>query len=234
MSSSLQHDDSGVPPISGTFEPGGAPVVDYEQRLAADWSYSMSEGDRFFQDTSGPHQALQRIAKRLNELQIPYAVAGGMALYRHGFRRFTEDVDILVTQEGLARIHDELDGRGCLPPFSRSKNPRDTDSGVKIEFLVAGQFPGDGKPKPVAFPDPATVAIEFDQIKFVNLPTLVNLKLASGMTNSGRLKDLGDVQELIKWLNLPADFANELHPYVQSEYSKLWQGVEQNRETLDN
>jgi hypothetical protein len=31
-----------------------------------------------------------------------------------------------------------------------------------------------------------------------NLPTLIELKLASGMTNAGRLKDLADVQELIK------------------------------------
>jgi len=33
---------------------------------------------------------------------------------------------------------------------------------VRIEFLVSGQYPGDGKPKPVAFPDPADVAVKID------------------------------------------------------------------------
>ena len=81
-----------------------------------------------------------------------------MALFRHGFRRFTEDVDILVTREGLKTIHEQLEGLGYVPPFTGSKNLRDTESGVRIEFLIAGEFPGDGKPKPVAFPDPAESA----------------------------------------------------------------------------
>jgi hypothetical protein len=35
-----------------------------------------------------------------------------MALFHHGLRRFTEDVDILVTKEGLKKIHAELAGLG--------------------------------------------------------------------------------------------------------------------------
>ena len=73
---------------------------------------------------------------------------------KHGFRRFTEDVDILVTRDGLKAIHAHLEGLGYVPPFTGSKNLRDTEHGVRIEFLIAGEFPGDGKPKPVAFPGP--------------------------------------------------------------------------------
>ena len=43
-------------------------------------------------------------------------------MYSHGFRRYTEDVGILVTPEGLATIHDKLDGLGYVPPFAASKN----------------------------------------------------------------------------------------------------------------
>jgi hypothetical protein len=50
----------------------------------------------------------------------------------------------------------------------------------------------------------------------------VELKLASGMTNAGRLKDLADVMELIKVLNLPADFSEQLHPYVRPKFQELW------------
>jgi hypothetical protein len=48
------------------------------------------------------------------------------------------------------------------------------------------------------------------------------MKLASGMTAADRLKDLGDVLELIKVLSLPADFAEQLDPYVQAKFSELW------------
>jgi hypothetical protein len=145
-----------------------------------------------------------------------------MALFRHGFRRFTEDVDILVTAEGLKTIHEKLEGLGYTPPFVGSKNLRDAENGVRIEFLVAGAFPGDGKPKPVAFPQPESVVEIHEGIKYVNLASLVELKLASGMTNPLRLKDLADVLELIQAINLPRAFADGLNPFVQEKFRELW------------
>lgn len=79
---------------------------------------------------------------------MEYAVCGGVALNAHDFRRFTEVVDILVTRESLKVIHDRLDGLGYVPPFRGSKNLRDVEQGVRIEFLLSGDYPGDGKPKP--------------------------------------------------------------------------------------
>ncbi len=182
----------------------------------------MSEGSRHFEEESAVFKALHNITRRLKSLGIPYAVVGGMALFRHGLRRFTEDVDILVTKDDLRIIHEKLEDLGYLPPFTISKQLRDTEVGVKIEFLTTGDYPGDGKEKPVSFPDPRTVRFESDGISYVNLPTLVELKLASGMTNPGRLKDLADVLELIKAIDLPVDFANQLNPYVQDKFKELW------------
>jgi len=182
-----------------------------------------------FDEKSAVYQSLKTIAKRLDELQIPYAVAGGMALFSFGFRRFTEDVDILVSPAGLREIHERLEGLGYVAPFTGSKQLRDTATGVRIEFLVAGQFPGDGKPKPIAFPDPAAVAVEIDGIKYLRLEKLIELKLASGMTNPGRLKDLADVQELIRVLKLEKDFQTRLDPYVQPKFLELLSGVEADR-----
>ena len=182
----------------------------------------MSEGSKFFEEKGAVQEALGKIAVRLDELGIPYAVAGGMALFIHGYRRFTEDVDILVTRQGLTAIHTKLEGLGYLPPFPKSKHLRDTALGVKIEFLVTGDYPGDGKPKPVAFPDPAVAAVERDGVKYLNLPTLIELKLASGMTNPDRMKDLADVLELIKLLALPKDFALQLAPYVREKFNEFW------------
>ena len=87
---------------------------------------------------------MRRIAKRLEEIGVPYAIVGGMALFQHGFRRFTEDVDILVTKESIPLIHEKLEGRGYLAPFSGSKNLRDTEQGVEVKFLITGLWRGTG------------------------------------------------------------------------------------------
>jgi hypothetical protein len=126
----------------------------------------LGEGSRHFDERSRVYQTLHRIALKLEELQIPYAVAEGMALFAHGLRRFTEDIDIVVDANGLKQIRENLEGRGFVPLFAHSKNLRDTESSVRIEFLIAGQFPGDGKPKPVSFPEPNSVAIEHGGVRY--------------------------------------------------------------------
>lgn len=198
----------------------------YEERLRADRGWGLDEGGLHFEGKSLVRKTLNRLGARLRDLDIPYAAVGGMALFAHGYERFTTDVDILTTPEALAEIHEKLEGRGYLPPFTGSKQLRDTETGVRIEFLVAGQFPGDGKPKAIAFPDPAEVGVEIDGIRYVDLPTLVTLKLASGMTGGvGRMKDLSDVVELAKAIDLPVDFADRLHPYVRAKFVELIEGL---------
>jgi hypothetical protein len=182
---------------------------------------------RFFMRDDPVHQTLRNIAANFDRLGIAYAVAGGMALSAHGFVRATVDVDILVTAEGLAAVHRDLEGLGYVSPFGGSKNLKDVSTGVRIEFLVAGQFPGDGKPKPVAFPDPVEAGVEIDGIRYLGLPVLVELKLASGMTGGvARLKDFADVVSLIETLHLPLEFAQRLNPYVRPKYEELWRGLQ--------
>ncbi len=147
-------------------------------------------------------------------------------MFSHGFRRFTEDVDILVTPEGLRETHQQLEGLGYVAPFKGSKQLRDAETGVRIEFLVTGQFPGDGKPKPVAFPDPDSAGIVINGIRYLRLEKLIELKLASGMTNPGRQKDLADVQELIRVLKLDENFASKLDPYVRDKFAELQKGLQ--------
>ena len=179
-----------------------------------------------FDEKSAVHDALREIVRRLSERRIPFALVGGMALFYHGLRRFTEDVDVLVTPDGLDQIHRELEGLGYLPTFKGSKQLRDIRNGVRIEFLVTGQYPGDGKPKPVGFPNPSEKVVELNGVPVLELPALIELKLASGMTSPGRLKDLADVQELIRVLHLPAEYGERLNPYVRQKYAELWAGVQ--------
>jgi hypothetical protein len=200
----------------------------YEQRLDRNFEWALREGSMHFEKGNAVHQALRKITKRLEELGIPYAVVGAMAMFFHGYRRFTDDVDLLVTPQGLAELHRQLEGLGYLPPFQGSKQLRDTENGVKIEFLVTGEYPGDGKPKPIAFPKPEESGVDIQGIKFLQLPKLIELKLASGMTNPARRKDLADVQELIRELNLPLGFSSQLNPFVQATYDQIWHEVHSN------
>jgi hypothetical protein len=201
-------------------------MIAYEQQLNRDRRWALQEGSMHFERESAVYKALEKIVRRLEDLGVPFVVVGGMAMFLHGYRRFTEDVDILVNADGLRQVHANLEGRGYLPPFAGSKHLRDADTGVRIEFLTSGDYPGDGKPKPVAFPEPASARDTIDGIPCLALPQLVELKLASGMTNPGRLKDLADVQEMIAVLGLGEDFAERLNPFVREKYRELWAGTQ--------
>ncbi len=203
------------------------PYERFEAFMQEGGAASLAVAGRFFMRDDPVFNTLRTIAARLNQLEIPYAIVGGMALVAHGYDRTTVDVDILVRPDDLLKIHERLEGLGYVRPFQGSKNLRDAMTKVKIEFLTTGSFPGDGRSKPVAFPEPAHVAVEIDGIRYLRLPTLVELKLASGMTNAGRLKDLADVQELIRTLKLDRNFAQQLNPYVREKFDELWTAVEQ-------
>ena len=202
----------------------------YNDRLNSDWDFKMTEMGRFERGEGDVRDALEAVTDRLSELAVPYAVLGGMALQAHGYNRFTTDVDVLIDRDSLAMIHEALSGRGYLPVFAGSKNLRDTVRKVPIEFVIAGDYPGDGKPKPVAFPKPQDASVEIEGIRFVTLPKLVELKLASGMTNELRAKDLGDVIELITTLELPPGFGEQLDPFVRGRFVDLAEKVAASRQ----
>jgi hypothetical protein len=84
-----------------------------------------------------------------------------------------------------------------------------------------------GKPKPVAFPDPAQVALRGERVSLVPLSVLLELKLASGISAPHRLRDLADVLEVIRIRKLGEDFANLLDPSVQDKYLELHAAAEQ-------
>lgn len=174
------------------------------------------------------HSAARALAERLSKERVPYAIAGAMALAAHGYERLTTDVDLLLTREGLERFKAANLGRGYVEKFPGSKGFRDTANGVAVDVVLTGDFPGDGLPKPVAFPDPSDpdVAIDGDRFRVLALPRLIELKLASGMSAPHRLKDLADVLELIRVAGLRIDFANELDASVRDKYRELWQAAQ--------
>jgi len=143
----------------------------------------------------------------------------------------TQDVDLLMTREGLETFKEKFEGRGYVLAFSGAqKTFRDTETQVQIEILITGDYPGDGKPKPVAFPDPSVIFTERGGMRVIPIEILIELKLASGMSAFHRLRDLADVQDLITTLKLPIEFMDRLDASVQETFKNLWQSAKSNSE----
>ncbi len=182
----------------------------------------MKEGDVY--------ETLRSLVLRLESENVEYALVGAMALVAHGYRRFTEDVDILLSPDGLRRFQEKLEGLGYLPAFKgATKTFRDTRTRVKVEILTSGEYPGDRKPKPVVFPEPTEARVNKDDLWVLELEKLIELKLASGLTAPHRLKDLADVQELILHLRLPLELGEKLDASVRDEYERLWRTAQTGR-----
>jgi hypothetical protein len=169
--------------------------------------------DMFFQKRDPVHQTMRRITKQLEKAKIPYAVVGGMAVFAHGYRRTTDDLDLLLTREGFAAFRGLFVPKDYEAVSGRPKRFTDPANGVTFDILVTGLFPGAGKPGPIAYPDPAAVSEIIEKIRVVDLPTLIQLKLAAR-----RFQDFADVVSLIRVHNLDETFQSKLHPAVHRDY----------------
>jgi hypothetical protein len=205
-----------------TLEDDPLQAEQLDPRVEKRFVHGALEAARFFMEKSDVHQALHRLTDRLSKLEIPYAIVGALALNAYGYQRTTTDVDVLVRPEGLEAFKKAYLGRGYVEELPGSKGLRDATVDVKIDGLLTGEYPGNGKEKPVAFPDPATAAIRGERFALLPLERLIELKVASGMTAPHRLRDLADVIELIRVHALPAEYAESLDPYVREKYLELW------------
>ncbi|MCC6998665.1 MAG: hypothetical protein IT370_28900 [Deltaproteobacteria bacterium] len=169
-------------------------------------------------------QAVRTLARRLDDSGVPYAIAGAMAMAAHGFRRPTSDVDVLMTHAGLAEFKRRFLGHGYAERFTGSHRLRDTELEVSIAISITGEFPGDGRHKAVAFPDPATVAVRASAgaVAMLPLASLIELKLAAGMTAPARTLDLADVVALCRAGKLGRDYGAAFNPWVKARFDELW------------
>lgn len=167
----------------------------------------------FFQKNDPVHKTMRRIVKQLEKAKISYAIVGGMAVNAHGHRRTTDDLDVLLTADGLAEFGNRFVPKHYEKHPKRPHRFTHRKNQIIVDFLVTGLFPGSGRPGPIAYPDPAAVREMIDDIQVVELATLVQLKLAAR-----RYHDFGDVVSLIRVHQLDESFADRLHPSVRSDY----------------
>jgi len=114
-----------------------------------------TEGLRYFMGQGSLNHTPAQLSRDLKEHGIDYMVIGAVALLAHGYPRFTEDIVLVLTREGLEAFHRELIGLGYVPAFPGAKKRlRSTRDGITIEVMTTGEYPGDGKPKAVSIPEP--------------------------------------------------------------------------------
>jgi hypothetical protein len=195
-------------------------------QMRANFERALVEMGQFAEGDAPPQLAAKKIAMRLEELGIPYVVAGGLAVAANGLMRTTEDVDLILTKEGLEKFKKRWLGVGWVERFKGSKGLKDAEYQLKVDILTTDEKPGDGKTCPFTFPDPETVGEPVSGIwggmRMLDLRTVIELKCASWKTAKHRGRDMDDVIRLIKIHGLARDFSAKLHPFVQDMYEELW------------
>ena len=176
-------------------------------------------GDPFqamIQFKNGTHPvalALRRIVIRLEEASIPHAVMGGLAILAHGCRRPTDGVDVLIRPEGLEAFRSALVPEHYEPRPSRDRRFVERAHRVPVHFYLTGHYPGYSGPAPITFPHPLAVRERIQGVYYVDLATLVQLKLAAG-----RPRDLADAVDLTRVNKLQQDYRERIHPDLRVKF----------------
>src|SRR3954471_12805355 len=129
------------------------------------------------------NQSLWEVAGRVDGLLatrgIPYAIAGGVAVCLHGYRRNTVDLDLLISPDRAddvraALVAGELTGQ---PSEREFRSP----SGVPVQLLMAGESAGPGQPSRLPNPDDAASVTRIEGLPVLSLAALIEAKLACGL-----------------------------------------------------
>jgi hypothetical protein len=74
-------------------------VSDFQTAISSPTG-AYAEGLKFFRGVGMINDALTKLARDLDRNGIKYAVVGAIALNQHGYRRFTEDIDLILSHDG--------------------------------------------------------------------------------------------------------------------------------------
>ncbi len=143
-------------------------------------------------------RVVQSIDQLLHATQCDSVVAGGWAVWRHGYvGRVTQDIDIVLPLSGIEEFLQAaamIEFQVLTPIPGRWPKMMHKETGVQVDILPEGERPGRAPDfAPTTIPSPIILGAGGALLRYVNLPGLIELKIAAG-----RLKDRADVAELIK------------------------------------
>jgi hypothetical protein len=161
-------------------------------------------------------------------------LAGGWAVWHHGyFARMTQDIDIVLPADRtdeFVRLA-AVSGFEVLPRSAgRWPKVRHKETGVRVDILPEGARPGTAaRQAPTTIPHPSKLGASGTALGYIQLPSLVELKLAAG-----RGRDESDVIELMR-VNMEQAEAIRRHLLgVHPDYARAFdQLVERAQEQQD-
>jgi hypothetical protein len=150
------------------------------------------------QDLPGRYgRVIQAVDHLLESIACEAVVAGGWAVWRHGYvGRVTQDVDIVVPADRI----DELLQVAAVSGFEVFATPtglwpkmRHKESDINVDLLPEGRTPGTtARPAPTTIPHPSRLGAKGARLNYIALNGLMELKLAAG-----RARDDSDIVELV-------------------------------------
>jgi hypothetical protein len=143
-------------------------------------------------------RVVQAVDHLLNVLQCEAVLAGGWAVWHHGFvGRLTQGIDIVLPADRSEEFQRGAAVSGfetLLVPEGRWPKMRHKDTDIQVDILPEGARPGTpAKPAPTTIPHPGRIGAHRGALTYVPLPALIELKLAAG-----RARDEADVVELLR------------------------------------
>jgi hypothetical protein len=151
------------------------------------------------QDLPGRYGRVVKAVDHLLEvMQCPSVLAGGWAVWRHGFvGRVTQDLDIVLPRDRIEEFLRLASVSGFeLLPQAPGRWPKalHKDTSIKVDILPEGARPGtDAKPAPTTIRHPLAMGGQGASLVYISLPALIELKIAAG-----GIGDEHDVVELIR------------------------------------
>lgn len=169
------------------------------------------------QDLPGRYgRVVNAIDRVLAAVNSPAALAGGWAVWRHGYvGPVTQDIDIVLPAgqlEEFLRVAGVAGFEVLTVPEGRWPKLQHKDTGIQVHILPEGARPGTtSRPAPTTIPHPDAIGGQRGHLGYVSLPALVELKLAAG-----RARDEGDVVELLR--ANPGEVA-QIQDHVEQKHS---------------
>ena len=143
-------------------------------------------------------RVVRDLERLLQSTQTLAVVAGGWAVWRHGYvGRVTQDVDIVVPKDKLEELRSVANICGFdffQPPEGRWPKLVHRQTQIDVDLLPESGVPGtQSHPAPIAIKHPSCYDAVQGRLEYISLGGLIELKLGAS-----RAKDLADIIELIK------------------------------------
>jgi hypothetical protein len=188
------------------------------------------------QDLPGRYgRVVKAVDHVLEVMNCESVVAGGWAVWRHGFEgRLTQDVDIVLPADRIEEFQRVagMAGFEILPqPAGRWPKVLHKVTKVKVDILPEGARPGTAKQlAPTTIPHPRHLGANGHELHYITLPSLMELKLAAGRT-----RDRHDIIVLIQTNPTHIDAIRQHLATVHADYVVAFDDlVQEAREQVDH